>query len=149
MTPQETRPKSLLVVTSLLLLAASSALAQTTRTWDAGASTSDLLTALNWSGDAVPGNTSIALFDGTVGGDLSLTFGAAFGGSTGLGITMTNTQTGNLTINNSSATQQTIRIDDTTTYGIKIASGAGAFTLALRARRIQCNSCWAVKLAEI
>ena len=127
---------------AILILSAGlavSGFAQTTRTWDRDASTDDLLTAANWSGDAVPASTSAALagrqdasWDGSVTGPLTLTYGAALGGSWGIGLVMTAGQTEALTLLNSAATKQTFRLVNSTTAangGIQIASGAGAFTI--------------------
>jgi fibronectin-binding autotransporter adhesin len=115
--------------------------AQTTRTWDGGGvSGTDLLTPANWSGDAVPASTGTdgtttrqdAQWNNTVTGPLSLTYGAAFGGGSGVGLVLTSAQTSALTITNSAASSQIFRLISsaaTTTGGIQIASGAGAFTL--------------------
>ena len=113
--------------------------AQTLRTWDAGGGTSVLTTATNWSGNIVPastGNTAAtrhdAQWDGSVGGDLNLTFGSAFGGSFGVGLVMTAAQTGNLTLTNTAVGAQTIRLINSTAGtngGIQIANGAGALTI--------------------
>ena len=99
--------------------------AQTTRTWDGGASTSVLTTAANWSGDVVPVAGDTAQWDGSVSGALTLTFGSAIGtnAATGVGINVTGTQTSNLTLN-ATNTAVLFRISDFT-----VASGAGAVTL--------------------
>jgi autotransporter-associated beta strand protein len=107
--------------------------------WDRGASTDDLNTATNWSGDAVPASTSAAAagradatWDGSVAGALSLTYGAAFGGSYGVGLVMTANQTSSLNIANSTAGALTFRIVNSTAStngGIQLASGAGALTI--------------------
>jgi fibronectin-binding autotransporter adhesin len=115
--------------------------AQTVRTWDGGPAGNGtvLTTAANWSGDVLPastGNTTAtrhdAQWDGSVAGDLNLTFSTAFGGSWGVGLVMTGNQTGNLTLTSSNATLQNLRIVNSTsatTGGIQIASGAGALTI--------------------
>ena len=121
------------------LLAPGGLLAQTTSTWDAGGGDSDLLNATNWSGDAVPASTNAAAagradatWDGSVAGALSLTYGAAFGGSFGVGLVMTTNQTSSLNIANSATTNNTFRIVNSTAStngGIQLASGAGALTI--------------------
>ncbi|MBU3666587.1 MAG: hypothetical protein FGM15_12035 [Chthoniobacterales bacterium] len=132
--------RSLRVVTSAFLLAAaSSALAQTTRTWDNGAATSVLTTSNNWSGDTLPASTNAtatgrqdALFDGTVAGTLNLSFGSAFGGNFGVGLVLGASQTSAVNITNSASAQQTLRIVNSTSAsvgGIQIASGAGPLTI--------------------
>jgi autotransporter-associated beta strand protein len=110
-------------------------------TWDAGVATANLLTPANWAGDAVPASTSAALagrqdarWDGSVTGPLNLNFGAAFGGSWGVGLVVTSNQTNSLTLTNTSSAgaAQTLRIVNSTNGsvgGIQIASGAGALTI--------------------
>ena len=120
--------KFLSLLAATALLAPGGLFAQTTRTWD-GSTDNNLSTAANWTPDGAIGNTTIATWDGSVLGNLSLSFNASLGGTTGSGIAMTAAQTGSLTIQNSTASSLNIRLDDTTTYGINIASGAGAFTL--------------------
>lgn len=110
------------------LLAPGGLFAQTTRTWD-GSTDNNLSTTDNWTPAGAIGNTTIATWDNLVAGNLNLTFNGSLGGTTGSGFAMTANQTGNLTINNSTAGSLDIRFADTGTYGIKIASGAGAFTL--------------------
>lgn len=129
------------IVTTALALLAISAQSQTTRTWDGGGvGGTALLTPANWSGDAVPASTGTdgtttrqdAQWNNTVTGPLSLTYNAAFGGGSGVGLVLTSAQTSALTITNSSASSQVFRLISsaaTTTGGIQIASGAGAFTL--------------------
>lgn len=106
--------------------------AQTTRTWDGGGVGGTVMdTAVNWSGDAVPTGAApgdTAQWDGTVPGDLSLTYATAAGTSplatgNGIHINILGSQTGALTINQSSTTNA-LRLQN-----ITIASGAGAFTL--------------------
>ena len=131
--------KFLPLLAAATLLAPGGLLAQTTRTWDRGASTDVLNTAANWSGDAVPASTSAvvggrqdASFNGSVTGPLSLTYGAAFGGSFGVGLVMTANQTNSLNIANSAATKQTFRLVNSTSStvgGIQLAAGAGALTI--------------------
>ena len=116
-----------------------SGFAQTTKTWDRGAGNDVLTTPANWSGDTLPSSTSALLagrqdasWDGSVAGPLSLTFGAAFGGSYGVGLVMTADQTNSLTLLNSGTGAQTLRVVNSTSGtvgGIQIASGAGAFTI--------------------
>jgi len=115
-----------------------SGFAQTVRTWD-GSTDNNLLTAANWSGDAVPSSTSAAAagrqdasFNGSPAGALSLSFGSAFGGSFGVGLVMTSNQTSSLTLTNSAATAQTLRLINSTSAtvgGIQLATGAGALTI--------------------
>ena len=131
----------LLAGPACLVVMAISTQAQTTRTWDGGGvSGTNLLTPANWSGDAVPASTGTdgtttrqdAQWNNTVTGPLNLTFDAAFGGGSGAGLVMTSAQTSALTITNSSASSQIFRLISSaasTTGGIQIASGAGAFTL--------------------
>ena len=128
---------------AILILSAGlavSGFAQTTRTWDAGGTNGAVLTtAANWSGDTLPASTGAtgaarhdALWDGSVAGPLSLSFGSAFGGAYGVGLVITNTQTDSLTLLNSAATAQNLRVVNSTggtVGGIQIASGAGAFTI--------------------
>ena len=131
--------KFLPLLAAATLLAPGGLLAQTTRTWDRGASTDVLTTAANWSGDVVPASTGAtagtrqdASFDGSVAGTLNLTYGAAFGGIFGVGLVMTAGQTSALNIANSAGTAQTLRIVNSTAAtvgGIQLASGAGALTI--------------------
>jgi len=119
------------VLASLSLVAtvtASVASAQTVRTWDGGSGgTGTVFTAAaNWSGDTAPVNAAMAQFNGTVAGNLSLTFSAQVGGTGGILLDIASGQTGLLTINNSSASSQTFRLITGTST---IAAGAGAFTL--------------------
>jgi autotransporter-associated beta strand protein len=102
--------------------------AQTVRTWDGGSGGTGtaFLTAANWSGDTVPANGAVAQFNGTVAGNLSLTFSAAVGSTSGILLDLTAGQTGSLTVNNTSASAQTFRLATGTS---SIAAGAGAFTL--------------------
>ena len=118
-----------------------SGFAQTTLIWDGGegGTGTDLNTAANWSGDAVPASTGAAAegrhdatWNGSVAGPLSLSFGSAFGGAYGVGLVMKAGQTNSLTLLNSVATAQTLRIVSSTgatNGGIQIARGAGAFTI--------------------
>jgi autotransporter-associated beta strand protein len=127
------------LIAAATLLAPGGLLAQTTSTWDAGGGDSDLLNATNWSGDAVPASTGTnaatrqdASFNGSPAGALSLTYGAAFGGSFGVGLVMTTNQTNSLNIANSTAGAQTFQIVNSTAStngGIQLASGAGALTI--------------------
>ena len=139
MKPKSTTHRHFLAAACGPLFLTATISAQTTRTWDRGASTDVLNTAANWSGDALPASTSAvvggrqdASFDGSVAGALSLTYGAAFGGSFGVGLVMTAGQTSALNIANSAVTAQTLRIVNSTAAtvgGIQIASGAGALTI--------------------
>jgi fibronectin-binding autotransporter adhesin len=100
-----------------------------TRTWDGGGvAGTDMSTAVNWSGDTLPNvNGDVAQWNGTVAGNLSLTWsGSNFAGSagnTGVSFDITASQTGSLLID-PGANTNALRID-----AITIASGAGAFTL--------------------
>lgn len=96
-----------------------------TRTWT-GAVSSVFTTGSNWSGNTAPATGNTAQFNGTAGGNLSLTFGAAVGGANGILLDITSGQTGSLVINNSNAAAQTFRLLTGTS---NIAAGAGAFTL--------------------
>ena len=139
MKPKSTTHRHFLAAACGPLFLTATISAQTTRTWDRGASTDVLNTAANWSGDAVPASTSVlvggrqdASFDGSVAGTLNLTYGAAFGGSFGVGLVMTAGQTSALNIANSTAGALTFRIVNSTASnngGIQIASGAGALTI--------------------
>src|SRR4051794_41679803 len=103
-----------------------SANAASTISWDGGASTNNMDTAVNWSGDVVPSATlqDTAQWDGTVPGDLSLTYtaagtGANLAGGSGLQLNVTAAHTGSLTINEASGTAG-LRVQN-----ITIANGAG------------------------
>lgn len=93
--------------------------------WDGGAGTTSLNDAANWTNDTVPNvSGDLATWDGTVPGDLSLTwatFGPGFG-SNGVTINVTAEHTGSLQLD-AAAT------GDLSVGAITIASGAGAFTL--------------------
>lgn len=106
----------------------SMAYAQTVRTWDGGVGGTGTVftTAANWSGDTVPGNGAVAQFNGTVAGNLSLTFASAVGSTSGILLDITSGQTGSLSINNTSASAQNFRLITGTST---IAAGAGAFSL--------------------
>jgi hypothetical protein len=105
--------------------------AQTTRTWDGGGvGGTNMDTAANWSADTVPNgtNSDTAQWDGTVAGDLSLTYTAAGTGAnlaagSGIHLNVTGSNTGSLTINEASGTVG-LRLQN-----ITIANGAGAFTI--------------------
>lgn len=108
------------------------AYSQATRTWDGGGVGSTTMdTAANWSGDTVPTGAApgdTAQWDGTVAGDLSLTYAptastAPLATGNGIHLNITSGQTGALTINQSN-TANALRLQN-----ITIASGAGAFTL--------------------
>ncbi|MFM8413980.1 MAG: hypothetical protein ACKOCX_04570, partial [Planctomycetota bacterium] len=125
------RSRAIAVVVAATLFITGSVQAQTIRTWDRGASTDVLTTAQNWSGDAVPASTSAvaggrqdALFDGSVAGTLDLTYSSAFGGNFGVGLVMAAGQTSPVNITNSAASQQNLRIINSTAAtvgGIQIA----------------------------
>jgi autotransporter-associated beta strand protein len=92
-------------------------------TWNGSAGTPDLATGTNWSTGTVPSVTGdTAIWDGTIGGDLSLTLSSsAFAGSpgnTGLGLSVAATQTSALAINATAAS--TMRIS-----GLTVEAGAG------------------------
>ncbi|MBN8457204.1 MAG: autotransporter-associated beta strand repeat-containing protein [Verrucomicrobia bacterium] len=100
-----------------------------TRTWDGGGTGgTNMETAANWSGDALPNGTNndIAQWDGSVAGALSLTYTAAtangLGAGNGIFLNILGTQTDSLTITQASGATA-IRLQN-----ITIASGAGAFT---------------------
>jgi len=95
------------------------------QTWDGGAGTNSLNDAANWTNDALPSaGGDIATWDGTVPGNLSLTwtaFGAGFG-TNGVTINVTGDHTGSLMLDAAGT-------GDLNVGTITIASGAGAFTL--------------------
>jgi autotransporter-associated beta strand protein len=104
-----------------------SAQAQTVRTWDGGAGGTGtvLNTAANWSSDTAPtANGDTARWNGTVAGNLALTYNPAFGNSTsGVSIDITGAQTGSLQIGS------TVTNTDAFSLGsLTIAANAGAFT---------------------
>jgi fibronectin-binding autotransporter adhesin len=103
-----------------------SAQAQTVRTWDGGGVGGTVLnTATNWSNDTAPSASGdTARWNGTVGGNLALTYNAAFGNSTsGVSIDITGAQTGSLQIG------ATVTNADAFSLGsLTIAANAGAFT---------------------
>jgi autotransporter-associated beta strand protein len=108
-------------------------------TWDAGATTVNLLTPANWSSDVLPTSTGFteatrqdARWDGLISGSLNQSFGAPFGGNFGVGLVLSSNQKGNLTITNSNNAMQNLRIINSTALGlggIQIANGAGALTI--------------------
>ncbi len=91
--------------------------------WDGGAGTTDLNTPNNWTPDGVPGRGSTLRWDGTVPGNLALGFEEEL--ANGWRMEMTASQTGSVTITNSSSTSYAIRLLDGNT--VSIAAGAGAF----------------------
>src|SRR5262245_52441065 len=118
-----------LLVMALLAFLSPTAGAASTIPWDGGAGTNNMDTAANWNPDtAVPSATlqDTAQWDGTVPGDLSLTYtaagtGANLAGGSGLQLNVTAAHTGSVTINEASGTVG-MRIQN-----ITIANGAGAF----------------------
>jgi autotransporter-associated beta strand protein len=123
-----TSPLAIAVVTALSV--SSSAYAQNTRTWDRGAGTDILNTAANWSSNLAPtGSDDTAQWNGTVAGNLVLSWnnswGAGSGNLQGPNLNITGTQTGSLQIGYSG----TLPDNHLFSVGnITIASGAGAFT---------------------
>jgi len=116
------RPASLAAI--ITLAAASSAQAQSIRTWDGGTGgTGTLLdTNTNWSADALPVSGDTAQWNGTVAGNLVLDYTTAFvNTSNGVSLDITSAQTGSLTIGTSNGSSMSVQ-------NISIASGAGAFT---------------------
>jgi autotransporter-associated beta strand protein len=119
--------KTLTAAGIIILGSAAPLAALTTYIWDNGAGTNNISTNTNWSPDGVPTSTSggvsdTARWDGSVAGNLSLSFSGAFGGSAGTAgiiLDVTSSQTGNLAM-----TGNTIRVNS-----IQIAAGAGAVTL--------------------
>ncbi|MES2923182.1 MAG: autotransporter-associated beta strand repeat-containing protein [Verrucomicrobiota bacterium] len=106
--------------------------AQTTRTWDGGGiPVTDMDLPANWSEDTVPNGATgdTARWNGTVAGDLSITYtaagtGAPLGAGAGsVSFDITSGQVSPLTINCFSGTAA-IRMRDLT-----VASGAGALTI--------------------
>jgi hypothetical protein len=81
----------------LFLLFPLSALAAT-RTWDAGGADNKWSTAANWSSDAVPTASDIALFDGT--GKRDATIDASFGGTVAE-LRLASSNTGTITVGRS------------------------------------------------
>lgn len=96
------------------------------QTWDGEAATTSLNDAANWTNDEIPAaGGDIATWDGTVPGDLSLTwtaFGSGFG-TNGVTINVAGGHTGSLKLDAAAAT------GDLSVGTITIAAGAGAFTL--------------------
>ena len=139
MKPKSKTPRLFLAAAIAPLVLSATITAQTIRTWDAGGNTTVLTDALNWSGDAVPASTGAtavtrqdASWNGVVAGPLNLTYAGAFGGGFGVGLVMTSNQTSSLTLTNTNAAAQTIRLINSTggtVGGIQIASGAGALTI--------------------
>jgi len=86
------------------LLAATTASAQTVRVWDGGNGTGvGLEFATNWVGDTLPavGSGDLATWDGTVPGNLVLTYNTGLGGfagNPGIQYVLTATQTGSVSI---------------------------------------------------
>ena len=103
--------------------AASSAQAQTTRTWDGGGvGGTNLSTPANWSSNTLPVSGDTAQWNGTVAGNLVLDYTAAFvNANNGVSIDITSAQTGSLTIATSNGSSMAVQ-------NITIANGAGAFT---------------------
>lgn len=99
-------------------------------TWTNGSGTSLLNTPGNWTAGGPPtGSGEIATWNGTVAGNLTLTYNSAFGSTVatdqGVNVNITGTQTGSLQISIDA-------VNDTGSFqlgNIDIASGAGAFTL--------------------
>jgi autotransporter-associated beta strand protein len=101
-----------------------------TVTWDGnGTGATDLGTALNWTGDALPSVSTpdTAVWDGSVTGPLSLVYSdAAFAGTTGnlgLNLSLTSGQTSALSLD-SGANTSSLRLNNVT-----LDAGAGIFTL--------------------
>ena len=72
--------------------------------WDGGAGNANMDTAANWNPDTVPNgaNSDVAQWNGTVAGNLSLTYtaagtGAGLASAPGVSLDITSTQIGNLT----------------------------------------------------
>lgn len=100
-------------------------------TWDGGATTNELSTPVNWTGDTAPvASGDVATWNGTAPGDLSLTWTGTFGagpGATGTSITVAGGQTASLLIG-SSSTLMNSNAENFNLGNIDIAGGAGAFT---------------------
>jgi autotransporter-associated beta strand protein len=97
--------------------------------WDGGAGNANMDTAANWNPDTVPNgaNSDVAQWNGTVAGNLSLTYtaagtGAGLANAPGVSLDIASTQVGNVTINEASGTVG-LRMQN-----ITVASGAGALT---------------------
>jgi autotransporter-associated beta strand protein len=111
-------------------VAATTSLRAATVTWDGGGTGgTDLGLAVNWSGDALPNPATpdTAQWDGTVTGDLTLSYAtAALGGvagNAGLNLALAETQTSAVAIDSGSQTGS-IRLNNVT-----LNAGAGTFTL--------------------
>jgi hypothetical protein len=107
------KPSSIIpgTATATLLLAATLT-AQSIRTWDGDAATSSFLDAANWSDDTVPVAGDTARWNGNAGGNLSLTFNANLGGTSGFLMRITGSQAGSITLTNDSGVSRDIRFAD-------------------------------------
>lgn len=97
-------------------------------TWDGGGTGGTALeTLVNWSTNALPSISTpdTATWNGTVAGNLSLTYSSGLGGASGnlgLNLNLTSAQTGSVSID--SSTNTAIRLNNVT-----LDSGSGAFSL--------------------
>ncbi len=101
--------------------------AATTQTWTGGIS-SDWNASGNWTSStpAVPGSGDTAQFDGSPT-SASVTFSTAVGGSNGVLVNITSSETGNVSITNTATSAVGFRMG--TGSSISVASGAGQFSL--------------------
>lgn len=106
-------------------------LAQASIVWDGGVggTGTELSTAANWTGDVVPNGSAseVALFNGTVPGDLSLTYNTTstnLGNANGISISLANGQTGALTLDGT-ASSPNLRLGNN---AVTIAPEAGTLT---------------------
>lgn len=101
------------------------AYAQVARIWDGGAGTSVLTATNNWNPDGTPASGDTLQWNGSVSGNLSLTFSGTVGGSgssQGLNFHLLSGQTSNLTLGGSAGS--VLRGGN-----ISVASGAGSFSI--------------------
>jgi autotransporter-associated beta strand protein len=115
---------SLALTGSLCLLATS--LTAATFVWDGGDDGTDLGKANNWNPNGSPVANDVLQWNGSVSGDLSLsytTLNAGLNTNPGISISLTSGQTSALTIDGGA---NALRLNAS---GINIASGAGAFSL--------------------
>ncbi len=101
-----------ITATATLLPLTATLTAQSIRTWDGDAATSSFLDAANWSDNTIPSSNDTARWDGTVSGNLSLTFNNPLGGTFGLLMHITGNQAGSITLINDSGVSRDIRIGD-------------------------------------
>lgn len=94
--------------------------------WDGGGDATTLDLSTNWAGDVLPSGAvpDTAVFDGTAGGTLGLTYtGSGFGDTAGLNMLVSGTQTAAVAID-SGSNISSLRLNN-----LSIDSGAGSVTL--------------------